>query len=380
MTLDELASQITAATGISGADGRRSLRRLEAKANLRGFNSKAPAHLQTPVEDGFTISGKSRLVRHTPAGAETVVEWVKTQKDRARQEELLRAFIEGLTKDIKPARRRKAPTGRGMSATLMPAICIGDAHIGMRAFGEETKHADFDTKIATEQLRDAFHYLTDRAPAAKQALFINVGDLIHANAQSGETAAGTRVDVDTRHHATLRAAAECMAYGIDLQLQKHRRVTVVMARGNHDPDAGAAVQLMLEFYYRNEPRVTVLPSHGYVHYVEWHANLLGIHHGDKMKPEKFASVMARDMPEAWGRTSYRMLLTGHFHKDAVKTLDGVRHKICAALPPPDSWHASHGFAGDGEMEMLIFRKTGGIHASIVYNVPQPRISPDAVLK
>ena len=138
-------------------------------------------------------------------------------------------------------------------------------------------------------------------------------------------------------------------------------------------------QVMLEFYYKDEPRVNVLPTHGFFHYIEWGNWLLGVHHGDKQKPEKLATSMARDMPEAWGRTTHRMWCTGHFHKEQVKTLDGVKHKVFAALPPPDSWHASHGFSGDGEMEMLTFKRSGGVHSSFVFNVPQPRVEPDVKL-
>jgi len=71
-----------------------------------------------------------------------------------------------------------------------------------------------------------------------------------------------------------------------------------------------------------------------------------------------------------------MWATGHYHKDAVKTLAGVKHKVFAALPPPDAWHSAHGYAGDGEMEMWTFRKSGGVHSTHVYNIPQPRTEPD----
>ncbi len=57
-------------------------------------------------------------------------------------------------------------------------------------------------------------------------------------------------------------------------------------------------------------------------------------------------------------------------------MDGVKHNVFAALTPTDSWHASHGFAGDGEMEMVTFKKSGGIHPTHVFNVPQPQVAPE----
>jgi hypothetical protein len=281
--------------------------------------------------------------------------------------------VEGLSVPI--AEPVKA-TRQNYASDLMPAIFIGDAHIGMYAYGKETKHSNFDSDIATAQIRDAIDYLVDLSPPVENALLVDVGDFMHANGASDSTFSGTPLDTDTRHYAVMRKAAMVMRYSIDKMLTKMRNVTVVVARGNHNTDAAVAVQLMLEFYYEREPRVNILKTEGFYHYIEYGRWLLGVTHGDKQKPEALAGSMARDMAQAWGRTTHRLWCTGHFHKEAVKTLPGVKHKVFAALPPPDSWHASHGYAGDGEMEMLTFRKQGGLHSSHVYNIPQPAVEPD----
>ena len=369
-------AQIAEKLGMKTTNVSKTLRAVYEKARGAGYTPEHPEYdiYAHAIPAGHVIKGISHLQRDEDGNPI----WIKT-KAQAVAESGLEEFAKGLVDSITPARPRKPASGRKYRSDIMPAIFIGDAHIGMRAFGEHTKHENFDTNIATAQLKQAFEYLTDRADPAKQSLFVNVGDLIHADSAFSTTTSGTPLDTDTRHYRTMRATAQAMVYGIDLQLQKHRKVVVVMARGNHDDNTAGALQLMLEFYYQNEPRVHVLPTDGYVHYIEWHKWLIGIHHGDKMRAEKLASVMARDMAESWGRTTHRLWATGHYHKEAVKTLDGVKHKVFAALPPPDSWHASHGFAGDGEMEMLIFRKDGGIEASHVYNVPQPRVEPDVRL-
>jgi len=159
-------------------------------------------------------------------------------------------------------------------------------------------------------------------------------------------------------------------------LEKCKTVNVVIARGNHNDNVAPAIELMLTFFYENEPRVNVLPTNGYCHYVEYGNWLIGVTHGNNQKAEALAGSMARDMAQAWGRTTHRLWATGHYHKDAVKTLAGVKHKVFAALPPPDAWHSAHGFSGDGEMEMWTFRKTGGVHSTHVYNIPRPIVEPD----
>jgi len=162
-------------------------------------------------------------------------------------------------------------------------------------------------------------------------------------------------------------------------LDKCKKVVVVVARGNHNEDTAPAIELMLQFAYEKEPRVKVLETHGHYHYIEYGKWLLGITHGDKQKPESLVSCMSADMPQAWGRTTHRMWLTGHYHKETTKTFPGCKHKVCAALPPPDAWHSSHGYKGDGEMEMMTFKRSGGIQSTHVFNICRPILEPDAVI-
>lgn len=323
----------------------------------------------------------SRFIKTTvqlgPDG-EVEREWPRFAEDMT-EAALLESFAEGLTQAMDPKAPSKAPKIKHHTDKLMTGVFLGDAHIGMYAYGPETKHSDFDTGIATKQIRDAIDYLVDKAEPTETGMLVDVGDLMHANTQHNQTYSGTPLDVDTRHHRVMEKAAEVMVYAIERMKEKHKKVVVCIARGNHNTDAAPAVQLILSFYYSKDNRVEVLKTEGFYHYIEYGKWLLGVHHGDKQKPEALAGTMARDMPAAWGRTTHRLWCTGHYHKEAVKTLPGCKHKVFAALPPPDSWHASHGFMGDGEMEMLTFRRDGGLYSSHVYNIPRPIIEPDVKL-
>lgn len=322
------------------------------------------------------VKGRSELVKVSEDGSETVaMYWNKTDTSKTAASNSLLDFVEGLKHEIVPVKPTKAAK-LNYRSDLMPSIFIGDAHVGMRAFGKETKHHNFDTEIAVSQLRDAVDYLTERAEPAKIGLLVDVGDYTHSDSHSNQTTAGTPLDVDTRHRSTMYQAAMTMRYMIGKMLEKCEKVNVVVARGNHNENVAPAIELMLTFYYENEPRVNILPTLGHYHYIEYGHWLIGVTHGNNQKAEALAGSMARDMAQAWGRTTHRLWATGHYHKDAVKTLPGVKHKVFAALPPPDSWHASHGFAGDGEMEMWTFRKTGGVHSTHVYNIPRPIVEPD----
>jgi len=351
----------------------RAVRTVKARAAKYDFKSYHNKEGVTP--DGFSIKGTSTLYDNE---GNPKIQWVKTTVDSEKQMQGIKDYIEGLCVEIPQA--TPAPASREKYASdLLPTIFIGDAHIGMRAYGKETKHHDFDTGIATQQLREAVDYLSSKIEPAEQGMIVDVGDYTHSDGHSDTTTAGTPLDVDTRYHSTMLQAAMCMRYMIGKMLEKCKTVTVVVARGNHNDNSSVAIQLMLSFYYEKEPRVNILDTKSYYHYIEYGNWLLGITHGNKQKPEALAGSMARDMAQAWGRTTHRMWCTGHYHKEAVKTLPGVKHKVFAALPPPDSWHSSHGFSGDGEMEMMTFRREGGVHSSHVYNIPRPIVEPDVRL-
>ena len=357
--------------GIGLRGGYQILKRIKDKAVKQGYS---PDHDMTKsTAPGYHVKGVSTL--YDDAG-NLKIQWVKTQADKQQQDENFKEYITGLCEEIIPAKKIKLSKNKKHDPNLMSGIFIGDGHLGMYAYGKETKHSDFDSDIATRDIRAAIDDLISRSPSSETGLLVDVGDFIHANTSHNTTWSGTPLDVDTRHHRIMRMAGLLMRYCIDKMLTKYKKVIVVVAKGNHNPDAAVGVQLMVEFYYSNEPRVNVLATEGFFHYIEWGKWLIGVNHGDKVKPAKLASVMARDMAPSWGRTTHRMWALGHFHHQDVLEVDGCIVQKFAALPPPDSWHSSMGFSSGQAMQMINFKKDGGRHSTLIYELEKPKIEPD----
>ena len=237
------------------------VQRVRLQASRAGY---APTYMHHETNlPGFTTK---RVSTARKSDGSTALEWHIQEPDKQQQAIAFRQFVDGLNEHIVQAEPQSAPD-QSYASDLMPSIFIGDAHIGMYAYGKETKHSDFDTSIATEQLRSAIDYLLDKAEPAETGMLVDVGDFTHANGAADTTFAGTKLDVDTRHHRVMKEAGMVMRYMIDKMLLKFKKVVVVVARGNHNTDAAVAVQLMLEFYYANESRVNVLPTEGFYHYV-----------------------------------------------------------------------------------------------------------------
>lgn len=348
------------------------------KANIRaaGYDPLNGMTLVSPNPQ--VLKGRSALVRIDPnTGQEVVIQyWNKTDSKTGEQIEKLTKFADKLAEGVKPAKPVPAPKTIKHDPQLMSGIFIGDAHVGLYAYAPETRHSNFDTDTAVAGLRAAIDNLVDRSPPSEIGLLVDVGDFMHADTSHNKTFAGTEVDVDTRYERILDAAAGVMAYAIHRMLGKFKRVIVVIAKGNHNPNAAVAVQKIVSAHYRNESRVDVLRTASFFHYIEWGKWLIGVNHGDKIKPQKLVNVMARDMAEAWGRTNSRMWALGHFHHQNVLELDGCIVQKFAALPPPDGWHSSMGYSSGQAMQMIVFKKGGGRESTLIYELPKPAAKPD----
>jgi hypothetical protein len=250
----------------------------------------------------------------------------------------------------------------------MSLIILGDAHLGMYAWGEETLERDFDTDIACQEIRNAVDNMIARAPNAETGVLIDVGDFMHSNTATNTTAAGTVVDVDTRHAKVLKAAGMVMRYCITQMLKKYKIVKVVIAKGNHNPEPAIAVSLMLQFYYDKEKRVEVLDTIGHHHYIEFGDWLLGVNHGDKIKPQKLVAMMARDH-KGWSNAKFRLWILGHIHHERVIEIDGCTVASFNTLAPRDAWHASAGYGSRSASTLITLHKTKGKHSTIEYDLP-----------
>jgi hypothetical protein len=75
-----------------------------------------------------------------------------------------------------------------------------------------------------------------------------------------------------------------------------------------------------------------------------------------------------------------MWALGHFHHQNVLELDGCVVQKFAALPPPDGWHSSMGYSSGQAMQMIVFKKTGGKHSTLIYELDRQIQQPDLRIK
>jgi len=339
------------ALGLDEKSIRRRLAKLERLAALKG---RAPGHFIAGVAPGF-IMGKVTVQRDETGAVERT--WERQSPDSAAREAALRVWVEELSegiKDMVPATR--AP--EHCADELLVVYPAGDPHFGLYCWWEDAGE-DFDLKIAEEQMTAAVDRLVASAPAAHTGLFLNLGDMFHADNQKNESQSGHKLDVDGRWAKVQQVGLRAKIHCIRRMLEKHAEVIVRINRGNHDGHSAYALALMLSCYFHAEPRVRVDLSPSVLWYHQFGKVLIGSTHGDTIKGPALIGVMAADEPVAWGETTHRYFLVGHVHHKDVKEYPGGIVEYFRTLAARDAWHTGQGYRAGRDMQLIVMHRDFG---------------------
>lgn len=308
------------------------------------------------LPDPKRITKTSRLFDQTGA---VVQQWVTENADEAEREALWRECATGIAADVK--RAKPVPRGRhAISSDTLAVYPVGDHHVGMLAWSEETGGECYDLNRSEQLLADASQRLIEVCPPSEQALIAFLGDFLHYDSYAAVTPAHKNLlDADGRFPKMVRTAVRMVRHMISAALARHGNVRVIFEKGNHDPASAAFMTILLGCLYENEPRVSVDTSPQHFHYYEFGRVLIGTHHGDRVKPAQLPAIMATDMAEAWGRTSCRVWLTGHVHHESVKEYPGCHVETLGVLPPADAYSASNGYRSRQSMKAIVFHREYG---------------------
>lgn len=247
----------------------------------------------------------------------------------------------------------------------MTVYPLYDMHIGMMAWGRETRGQDFDLKLMKSDLMQSIAKVMKRSPDSSEALIILGGDTIHVNDHFNETpASGHHQDADGRFEKIIDVAIEAISGAIEMVAQKHASVKVVVLRGNHDETSHIVLKAALKQRYRETPHISFPVLHGWdkseIFWIAFGDTLVIAHHGDKMKPERLALIAADKCPD-WSGKTCRVILTGHIHTFKVLDLPGVTHYSLRAFCPPDAYGAN--FGGVRGLAAMTFDKQDGLVVS-----------------
>lgn len=344
--------------GISERNCRAMLARIRNNAKQEAVRrGLSPEHdMNHPVPDGFHVKGVSTYYNNegVPTG-----QWVKSQADYERQQQLMREAVDAMCEDIKRTRPIKQ-ANIVRDENLKNVYLVTDYHLGMKAWHESTRGDDWDMQIAETLLLNYFSYALEHAPPAKTAVFAQLGDFLHWDGLVAVTpTSGHHLDADTRYEKLVRVAIRVLRTVQQMLLRKYEHVHLIHAEGNHDLTGSVWLREMFAALYENEPRMTVETSPDPYYCVEHGLTSLFFHHGHKKKLRELDTVMAAKFREVFGRTKHSYCHAGHLHHEKSYESNLMVTEQHRTLAAPDAYAAGHGFISGRSAPVITYHSHYG---------------------
>lgn len=349
--------------GINESTVRKGIKQAIKRASRNGYapdydltNQVAPGNLVKRVSTNYDGDGVIRQ------------QWVIQEPEKERQLEIIKSVIEDLCSELKPLPLVKLQS-RTLSEDLMVNIPIGDAHIGMLAWGEECG-ADYDLKLAESLHRSAIDMLIEQSPPAKSCTIIDLGDYLHSDNQAGTTSrSGNIMDMDGRYHKVIRCAIRITLYYIQKALESFEFVTYRPEVGNHNDIGAIWMQELLAALYADNPRVTIGNDAGNVFFWSHGECFFMSHHGHEIRGPRLFEIFAKKIMDDNIKTKYRKIYGGHVHHKSFTENAIAEFQTYRTLAGKDAYAASHGYNAGRDITAEVWHKRFGEVSSVRVSVP-----------
>lgn len=330
----------------------RIMKSLRNKAALRGH---APEYdMKHMVPDGFNVKGVSTYYNREgkPAG-----QWVKSSASREAMIKAIQETVDALKSDLPKAAPVCPPAS--VVSDLCNLYTFTDYHLGMYAWREEGGD-DWDVAIAEKTIMAAQKIMIDSCQPAEMAIINIQGDFLHTDGKLPVTPASKHVlDADTRYPKIRRAAIRIIRQMVSLALERHSRVHLVIAEGNHDEEGAGWLSDLFAVHYEDDSRVTVNDSVLPFYCIQFGDCMIGVHHGHKVKNEQLPLLFAAQYAEIWGRTKRREIHCGHRHHRDEKEYNGVTVVQHPTLAARDAYAARGGWIADRAAWAITYHRKYG---------------------
>lgn len=333
--------------------------RLQAAA-LRGIGSTRTQletlHGNNPKHDLTHVVPAPMILRGTSSlygdDGSLKLQWVKTKLDDSKMEEAIRAAIDALAEKITPVKPIARPNHT--IKHLCNLYTLTDAHVGMKSWKEETG-ADWDLDIAERVLMGAFDYLIAASPPAHTCVVNNLGDFMHFDSLSAVTPTNEHLlDADSRYAKVVKTAVRILRYIVNRSLQRHNKVIVLMAEGNHDPASSVWLRHIFGLLYEKERRVEVIDTEAPYYVYQHGTTMLAFHHGHMKKAESLPGLFAAQYPVMWGSTTKRYCHIGHTHCHQEQEQAGMKVTRHSTLAARDAYAARGGWISERQITAITY--------------------------
>jgi len=350
------------ALGINRSSLTNLVKRAQRQAAIRGWS---PDHdMVKTVPEPFVVKGTSTLYDET--GVQKL-QWVKTSVEHEKLLAIMREVVDELKTDVKPLKPIKRET-KQVNEDLLTLYTLSDAHIGMLAWHEDGG-ADWDVGIAEQVISDAFDSCIAASPDSEVGFFAQLGDGLHYDGMVAETPRSKhKVDADSRNPKMVRAAVRIFRNATARLLQKHRKVVVLMAQGNHDEGGSVWLQTLWSILFEDNPRVEVIVSSNPFYAYHYGNSLLGFYHGQDKKPEELPAVFSNQFRELHGKTKRTYIHCGHRHSQRVIECGSTLVQQHPTVSARDAYASHHGYFSSRAMLTTTYHKRKCKVSEVIHHV------------
>ena len=294
--------------------------------------------------------------------------FLKRIMKRAIQEAVAAVYTEMKQHSPKYEKKRFKQAG----VETLAVMCLFDAHFGKLAWKPEVGH-DYDLRIAEGMFRNAVDDLMSRCEHRTISKFcMPVGnDFFHIDNKQNTTLRGTPQDTDGRYAKIFKAGKLAVIWAIERMMQ-YADVDVIWVPGNHDPTMSYHLAETIDSWFHKSGQVSVDVTPPTRKYYRWNDTLLGLTHGDTVKPEQLPNMMAVERPIDWSETKCREWLLGHRHRSQQWTTKGTDShtgtivRTIQALTATDAWHYENGYVNSQRAaEVLFYEKDFGYAGNLI---------------
>jgi hypothetical protein len=318
----------------------------------------APGHFDNGVAPGY-LMGKVTVQRNSDGDIERT--WERQSPDDEARQIQLEAAIAAMCATVDPVRPIDAPTH--VLAKLLTLYNFFDYHVGMLAWHKEGG-ADWDLRIAEEVGVASMQSLVNSSPASHTAVINIGGDFLHFDGLLPITpTSGHVLDADGRFSKVVDVAIRLIRQLVNLALQKHEQVVLLVMEGNHDLTGSLWLRKLFAALFEDEPRISVHQNELPFYALDWGVNLIGFHHGHMKKNDQLPLLFAAMFREMWGRCPKVHIHVGHRHHKEEKDHNGARVTQWPTLAAMDAHSARHGYFTDRELTALTYHRDFGQVAS-----------------
>ena len=202
--------------------------------------------------------------------------------------------------------------------------------------------------------------MVNAAPPSHVGFVNQLGDFLHYDSLLPLTpTSGHMVDADSRYSKMASTAIRILRRIVDMALQKHQKVVVLLAEGNHDLTGSVWLRVMFQALYENEPRIEVVDSEKPYYQYQHGKTMLAFHHGHLKKNDQLPLLFATEFPRVWGETVYRYCHTGHRHHVEEKEHSGMTVMQHSTLAARDAYAARGGWQSVRQVTSITYHKEYG---------------------